>query len=751
MGAQLLIRWSPVPLGADPAPARLDLNFALRGNGSESREGSNVTMPAVPRGDPKSALVWDFTRLGFARRVASLAAFGLVYSILMILGLVLRENSQQLTIIWPAAGLLFMALWFSPRRNWIWIVGVQIAVEIAIDLVRSEHFIWHMYGPFVLASSLEGIVGALIVRRLIATPEIPRIRHVLQFLAAVALGAAASAAVGAFGSVSVGGASYWREWQLWWAGNWLGSLCIVPAVIGWAVRWHTREHPAPAPSAGELVAIGCALLGITFWMFSAPPGNAATILDPPFILLALVIVAAFRLPPRWCTTFAAAAALLASYFASHGLGPFAGDPSPFVRVGAVQLYLATLVVINLMLTIVLFEMRNTVQLLRTSGERYHNFIEQSSEAVWRIELDVPMDPDLPVNARIEWLREHAYVAECNLAYLQFNRLSGLPDADARLWRADVPWSAIYLEHIGKIAHQGYSVDGLQFTLSNDSRQFTYIAGFRGVVEEGKLVRVWCVASDITELVELNHRLREKQERLQRYARQLVGAEERARRATAVDLHDGIGQHLAGLALTLDAAALRSQPEVRILLGEATHTVREVQSITQRVIADLSPPGLYELGLEPALKWLSVYMRGKDNLQVELHVAADAAAYDLELRVLVFKLIRELLRNVVKHSGVQSAVVTVTQTPSELCVAVEDRGVGFEWQLSLFEPRAEGFGLWSVADRVRAAAGEMTVDTAPGRGCRVSVVFPHSTINPLLQQNIPRIAPRDSGSSRSAAI
>jgi signal transduction histidine kinase len=57
------------------------------------------------------------------------------------------------------------------------------------------------------------------------------------------------------------------------------------------------------------------------------------------------------------------------------------------------------------------------------------------------------------------------------------------------------------------------------------------------------------------------------------------------------------------------------------------------------------------------------------------------------------------------------------------VVVEDRGVGFEWQLSLFEPRAQGFGLWSVADRVREASGEMSVDTGPGRGCRVTAVFP----------------------------
>jgi signal transduction histidine kinase len=109
--------------------------------------------------------------------------------------------------------------------------------------------------------------------------------------------------------------------------------------------------------------------------------------------------------------------------------------------------------------------------------------------------------------------------------------------------------------------------------------------------------------------------------------------------------------------------------------------------------------------------------------VQLNVNVQDGAFDLDLRVLVFKVIRELLRNVVKHSGVQTATVTVSQTPSELRAVVADDGSGFEWQLSLFEPRTEGFGLWSVADRVRDAAGEIAVDTAPGRGCRVSVVFP----------------------------
>lgn len=299
-------------------------------------------------------------------------------------------------------------------------------------------------------------------------------------------------------------------------------------VMGWAVRWWAPAlSAAPAPAV-EVALTAAALFGMTVWIFSASPASVSAVLNPPFILLALVIVAAFRLPPRWSASIGAITALLASYFASRGLGPFAGDPNPFVRVGAVQLYLAALMVIDIMLAVVLLEMRNTLQLLRASGERYHNFVEQSSEAVWRVELDVPMSPDLPMSEQIAWLREHANVAECNLTYLRLNQQLGLSDTDSHLWRSEAPWAAVFLEHVGAAAHQGYSMDGLQFTLQTGTRQLTYITGFRGVMEQGKLVRVWGVARDVTELAELNDRLRQKQERLQLYARQLVGAEERAR-------------------------------------------------------------------------------------------------------------------------------------------------------------------------------------------------------------------------------
>ena len=671
----------------------------------------------------KSGLEWDFMRDGIAKGAVSLAIFAASYLILVWTGLVLHESAERLTIIWPAAGLLFMALWLAPRRLWIWILAVQQMVEFSAGAVHSNDFIFRDYVPFALANSIDGMVGAFVASRLIST-GVPRLRNVLPFIAAAAIGSAAGAVVGAFATTHMlGGPVYLREWQLWWAGNWLGSLCIAPIVISWTVRLRARRHSAPAGPAVEMMLIGFGMLAMTSWVFSAPPGGVTTILDMPFVILAFAVIAAFRMPPRWSSMLAAATAILVSYFASRGLGPFAGDSNPFVRVGAVQLYLATLAVINFLLAVVLLAKRNAFQQLRTSDERYRNFIAHSYEAVWRVELSQPMDPNLPVGDQIAWLQAHAYIAESNLSYLRLNRHMGVSEADARQWRSDAPWVRIFIDHLGAASHQGYLMDGLQFTIAAESQQLTYITGFRGVIEQGKLVRVWGVARDVTELAALNEQLRQKQERLKLYARELVGAEERARRATAVDLHDGIGQQLVGLSMTLDSLVRRSPPEIRLLLGEATNTVREVQAIAQRVIADLSPPGLYELGLEPALKWLSVYMRSKDNLQVELHVAADETDIDIELRVLVFKVIRELLRNVVKHSRVQAARVTITRAPDELRAVVEDRGVGFEWQLSLFEPRAHGFGLWSVADRVRDAAGEMTVDTGPGRGCRVTVVFP----------------------------
>jgi signal transduction histidine kinase len=68
-------------------------------------------------------------------------------------------------------------------------------------------------------------------------------------------------------------------------------------------------------------------------------------------------------------------------------------------------------------------------------------------------------------------------------------------------------------------------------------------------------------------------------------------------------------------------------------------------------------------------------------------------------------------------------VNVNQRGAELLVEVIDRGAGFDWQYDLFLDQSRGFGLFSIADRVRSTRGQFSVDTAPGKGCRVSITFP----------------------------
>jgi signal transduction histidine kinase len=223
--------------------------------------------------------------------------------------------------------------------------------------------------------------------------------------------------------------------------------------------------------------------------------------------------------------------------------------------------------------------------------------------------------------------------------------------------------------------------------------------------------------------QLNAQLVSDQERLRSYARQLAAAEEKARRATAVDLHDGIGQTLAGMLMIVEVARQQSAPTAQGLLDDLRLRLREIQDLTRRMISDMSPPGLYDLGLGAALQWLAANMRAESGLSVGLDCRFDERRLRLDTRVLVFKLVRELLRNVVKHAGVTSAQVTVEESGDWLRIIVSDEGRGFEWKMEMSGERNGRFGLWSVADRIRDVGGVFEVYTAIGGGARFVLKLP----------------------------
>jgi len=211
-------------------------------------------------------------------------------------------------------------------------------------------------------------------------------------------------------------ASYLNQWQLWWSGNWLGPLAIAPVVFTWSMRW---RMPADRRSAGEPAggrgARARDLVGDGLDLHSAAGQPDLASSNCRSAVLVLLVIASFRLPPRWAVLICAVAIFIAAEAASAGQGPFAADPNAFGRVVALQTFLAILAVLT-------FNADRRCS-RRSSGSSTHwssamsataNFVARSTEAVWRIELDEPMPTGLPVAEQMQWLKQNAFVAECQI-------------------------------------------------------------------------------------------------------------------------------------------------------------------------------------------------------------------------------------------------------------------------------------------------------------------------------------------------
>ncbi|HMK87111.1 MAG TPA: ATP-binding protein [Steroidobacteraceae bacterium] len=208
--------------------------------------------------------------------------------------------------------------------------------------------------------------------------------------------------------------------------------------------------------------------------------------------------------------------------------------------------------------------------------------------------------------------------------------------------------------------------------------------------------------------------------LSRYAQELDFAEEAARRSTAADLHDGIGQVLAGQSMTLAAMrAQASQPKLAALVEEAIEASREAQEGLRLMIQDLTPPELERASLEETLEWLAGLFGNRFGFTVHCHVTQSAPVEREQLH-LVYRCVRELLMNACKHSRQKSADVEVEVSTDSVHIAVIDEGVGFDARGA-----TPGFGLGQLRQRVRSAGGSLDIETAPGEGCRVEVLLPRA--------------------------
>ena len=231
--------------------------------------------------------------------------------------------------------------------------------------------------------------------------------------------------------------------------------------------------------------------------------------------------------------------------------------------------------------------------------------------------------------------------------------------------------------------------------------------------------------DITERRESEEKIRTYQAQLQSLASELSLTEERERRRLATVLHDHIAQLLVvakGKFEQMQESAIyrslaKPMEEIRRLIEESIR-------YTRSLVFELSPPILYDLGFEPAMEWLAEHMEKQYGLVVHLENDDEPKPLDNEAGVLLFRAVRELLFNVLKHAQASYTRILLLRDGDHLQVIVEDNGVGFtQKQLEAKSGKMEGFGLFSIRERLNYFGGSMKIESNSGEVTRVILNFP----------------------------
>lgn len=208
---------------------------------------------------------------------------------------------------------------------------------------------------------------------------------------------------------------------------------------------------------------------------------------------------------------------------------------------------------------------------------------------------------------------------------------------------------------------------------------------------------------------------------------VIRAQEEERRRLAREIHDGPAQLLNSVVLRINVCQKLFDTDLERLreeLNQLKELVRLSLQDVRKIIFDLRPMALDDLGLAPALRAFLKDYQARTGIETDFAVFGNERRYDSAFEVAVFRLVQEALTNVYKHAGATRVWVKVeTAGGRELRLSVRDDGVGFDTMKVMEAGRGTKFGLVGMRERAELLGGALEIQSAPGQGARLHVTFP----------------------------
>lgn len=207
---------------------------------------------------------------------------------------------------------------------------------------------------------------------------------------------------------------------------------------------------------------------------------------------------------------------------------------------------------------------------------------------------------------------------------------------------------------------------------------------------------------------------------------VIKAQEDERRRLAREIHDGPAQILANVVLRIDICQKLAQTDpVRLLdeLGQLKELIRTSLQDVRKVIFDLRPMALDDLGLVPALRGFISDFMDKAGIPTSLIVLGAERRLTSTFEVAMFRLVQEALNNVHKHANASEITIKVEFAKEGILLQVSDNGRGFDYEAVRESGRGAHFGLLGMRERVDLLRGKMEISSSPGKGTKISFSIP----------------------------